>query len=142
MVKKALSSEFRANIKDLHEEKESVYEFDVRAPFFKSFEESLINNSELKVKIILNKNVNVITSDFIINGTVELTCDSTLELFEYELAINERIFFKIGLEAGELDFNIYSINAQHPYIYFAQHIYDLITVNIPMKKVHSRFIDK
>jgi uncharacterized protein len=141
MIKKNLNSQFKVNIHDLTEGKSILYQFDIGPSFFTYSEESLINNSDLKVNILLNKNVNLITCDFTITGTIELTCDTSLENFDYELDIKEKIFFKISNQALELDFNLYSINAANPYIYFAQHIYDLVHVSVPMKKIHPTLLN-
>lgn len=134
MNNKILLNTFNININNLKENKITDYSFSIDNTFFDLFEEPIIEEGDLKAIIKISKNNNLITADMGIEGGVVLTCDNTLKAFNYNININEKVFFKLSHENKELDLNIYSINT--PIINFAQHIYDFIVLSIPMKKLH------
>jgi uncharacterized metal-binding protein YceD (DUF177 family) len=114
-----------------------VYELD--SDFFKLFEGSLLEPGKLDVQIKLDKTPRHIQLYFSIQGYVELSCDRTLEKFNYPLNIEQVVHFKIGEENKELDVNLYMLDRQASSIELAQHIYDFVTLAIPMKWLHPRF---
>ena len=79
---------------------------------------------------------------FSIQGEIELSCDRTLELFNYPINIERVVHFKIGDEDKELDMDLYMIERQASSIQVAQHIYDFVNLSIPMKRLHPRFADE
>jgi uncharacterized metal-binding protein YceD (DUF177 family) len=107
--------------------------------FFKLFEGSLLDRGRLSVRVQLSKASQHIQLDFFIEGTVELSCDRTLELFDYPMAIHHTVHFKLGEKYQELDVDLYMLHKQASSISLAQHLYDFISLAIPMKKLHPRF---
>jgi len=110
--------------------------------FFELFEGSLLETGKLNVDIKLDKTPRHIQLFFSIQGEVELSCDRTLELFNYPINIERVVHFKIGDENKELDIDLYMIERQGSSIQVAQHIYDFVTLAIPMKRLHPRFTDE
>jgi len=119
---------------------QEVYQLD--DTFFKLFEGSLLETGKLDVNIKLDKTPRHIQLLFSIQGEVELSCDRTLELFNYPINIEQVVHFKIGDEDKELDMDLYMIERQAPSIQVGQHIYDFVTLSIPMKRLHPRFADE
>jgi uncharacterized protein len=107
--------------------------------FFKLFEGSLLDRGRLSVRVQLNKTSHHIQLDFFVEGAVELSCDRTLELFDYPIAIHRTVHFKLGEKYQELDVDLYMLHKQASSINLAQHLYDFISLAIPMKKLHPRF---
>jgi uncharacterized protein len=119
--------------------KQHVYEFEVGNSFFESFEQSFIEKGKLDVIIKLDKTETMITALFDIHGVVELTCDRSLEKFDYPIDTHCRIIFKFGEEDRELDDDIFEISRNTQQLEMAQHIFDFIGLEVPMKKLHPRF---
>lgn len=118
------------------------YEHDINDAFFQSFKESLVERGSLKCKIILDKSERLIAVDFRIKGVLELICDRSLESFDYNIDIKEQVIFKYGEDEVELENNIYVITGSTQRLRLGQIIYELITVAIPMKKLHPRFTEE
>lgn len=115
-------------------------EFKVGDDFFKNFEDNhLLEKGELTVRVILQKGVNVIELTFLIEGTVELTCDRSLEVFDYPLQIKELILYKYGSEEQEIDEHVIMITRDTPSINVAQLIYEFVLLSLPAKKIHPDY---
>lgn len=115
-------------------------EFQVTDRFFDEFEDNdLVNKGNLTVRVNMDKGVNLIEMDFKIQGSVHLTCDRSLEKFDYPLDIEESIIFKYGPEEKEIDENIFMITRDTPSINVAQLIYEFILLAIPAKKIHPDY---
>jgi uncharacterized metal-binding protein YceD (DUF177 family) len=118
------------------------YFFDVDDSFFEFFESGLLKKGKVLAKVILRKTDSLIEANFEIEGTVELECDRSLDLFDYPFAIKERVMFKYGEEEMELNDEIIIITKLTQKINVAQHIYDFINMAIPMKKVSPKYLDE
>lgn len=118
------------------------YQFDIGNSFFEAHQESVVNEGQGKVALELDKNDNFIKATFNIDVSVKLTCDRSLDLFDFDIQDQEEIIFKFGEEEQELDDNMVVITRDRQRINFAQYIYELISVAIPMKKLHPRFKDE
>ncbi|MCS7017854.1 MAG: DUF177 domain-containing protein [Cytophagales bacterium] len=120
-------------------EKTHRYEYVIDETFFALFEGRLVERGTCKVVLHVEKSLNVLTFHFNISGTLELTCDRSLEPFTDPIALQERIFYKFGEEAKELTEDVMIIPHGTTTINVAHHIYDFISLAIPMKKLHPRF---
>lgn len=131
-------SKYEINIQGL-EEKRYTFDFEGSDQFFGAFEQSFISKGHFNAHVKLNKNSSMIQLNFEITGTVELTCDRSLDLFEEPLDVSERYIYKFGDRQEEISDEIEMIPYGAATINIAQHIYDFICVSLPMKKLHPRF---
>ena len=123
------------NLKDkIHE-----YDFDLDQDFFALFDQTLVNGGSLTAHVVLDKSSLLLNFEFNINGTVNLTCDRSLETFDYPVAIKENLLVRFGEQELELDDNVLQIPHDAQTINIAQHLFDYIGLAIPMKKLHPRF---
>lgn len=119
--------------------KEGKHEFDfeIGDSFFQNFEDNeIVEKGQLTTRVILNKGANVIELQFHIKGTVQLTCDRSLEVFDHPLDFSEKMIYKYGEEEQEIDENVYMITRDTPAINVAQLIYEFILLALPAKKIH------
>ncbi|CAN5243579.1 DUF177 domain-containing protein [soil metagenome] len=117
------------------------YIFEIDDTFFQSFESEIINKSKAEAKVVLRKTDSLIEATFLIEGTVELECDRSLELFDYPISTKDRILYKYGEEEMEMDDDIYIITKLTQKINVAQHVYDFINMAVPMKKISPKYQD-
>lgn len=117
------------------------FDFAVDDRFFQSFDDSLITKGTAQVKVSLNKSETFIELGMQIDGTIELTCDRSLEKFDYPVELNPNLIFKFGDEEKELDDFMMQITRNTEQIDLAQYIYEFISLAIPMKKLHPRFMN-
>jgi uncharacterized metal-binding protein YceD (DUF177 family) len=74
-----------------------------------------------------------------IEGTVTLTCDRSLELFDYPIEEDRQIIFKYGDQEMELDHQMVMITNETQRIDVGQYIFEFIGLAVPMKKLHPRY---
>ena len=118
------------------------FRFPIDNTFFELFDYGLIDHGSLSALITLEKKTSFISLKFQIKGAIELVCDRSLEKFDCDLTINEKIVLKYGDEAQIIsdEIEIITFNAQK--INVAKYIYEFISVSIPMKKLHPKFANE
>lgn len=115
------------------------YDYKIESAFFNDFEDSFIHKGELDVKMTLDKSDAHIITEFTIRGIVELACDRTGELFDYNVESSNKLIFKYADEYAELTDEIVTIPKDAQRINVAQYIYEFIGLSVPIKKIHPRF---
>ncbi|MDQ3291781.1 MAG: DUF177 domain-containing protein, partial [Bacteroidota bacterium] len=76
-----------------------------------------------------------------ISGTVNVTCDRSLDEFDYPVDLDELLLVRYGAVEAELDDNVLQIVPGTQAINIAQHMFDYVGLAIPMKKLHPRFYE-
>ncbi|RIW14428.1 DUF177 domain-containing protein [Algoriphagus lacus] len=115
-------------------------DFEIGDSFFQNFEDNeIVQKGRLTTRVIMDKGANVIELTFLIKGTVQLTCDRSLEVFDHPLEISEKMIYKYGSEEQEIDENVYMITRDTPSINVAQLIYEYILLALPAKKIHPDY---
>jgi len=107
--------------------------------FFKHYGTALLNGGAFEAQVVLNKHETFIEVDFSIEGKADLVCDRSLEPFQYPVKVKKQVLFKYGEEAGEVDENIFIITRDQATLELGQIMYELLALQIPMKKLHPRF---
>lgn len=119
--------------------KQHEYDFELDNAFFDLFDQHLVNGGNLHAHVILSKSELLLNFDIEIKGTVNLTCDRSLETFDYPIETRQTLHVRFGHEELELDENVLQIKHDAQKINLAQHLFDYIGLAIPMKKLHPRF---
>ena len=124
--------EFKGLKEGLHE-----YEFEVNNKFFEHFDESLVKNGDVSVKVTLEKRSAFLKLLFSISGWLELTCDRCLEEYPQDVELETELFIKFGEETEyeEGDNVIWVLPEEHA-IELAQVIYEYVALSIPLRQVH------
>jgi uncharacterized metal-binding protein YceD (DUF177 family) len=123
-------------------DKQHVYTFESGDSFFELFEHSLLHKGQLHTQLVLDKSPTMLQLHFHIAGSVELTCDRTLEPFDYPLEIDRQLILKFGEENKELTDEIEIITRDTQRINVAQYIFEFIGLSLPMKKLHPRLANE
>lgn len=116
------------------------YEYVIDNDFFELFEGSIIQKGKLQAVVTLSKSESMLVMDFHIKGTVELICDRSLEEFDYQLDCNRKLIAKFSDHNEELSDELILIDKELADINVAQYIYEFIGLEIPIKKLHPRFV--
>ncbi len=128
---------------DIHihglEEKSYEYDFEGSDEFFREFEQDLIESGSFRVAVLLDKTISTIRLTIHITGTIKLICDRSLEEFDEPLSITEKYIYKYGDRREVISDEIEIIPFGTPKINISQHIFDFISLSVPMKKLHPRF---
>jgi len=112
------------------------YKFIIDEKFFENFDFSEIKNGKITVDILLNKQETMFILNFIINGTVNVTCDRCLEPFDLDINGKEKLIVKFGKEKFEETDEILIIPESDNKINISQYIYEYINLLLPYKRVH------
>ena len=115
---------------------EHQYSFDIKESFFEVYHNPDINKAELKTEVLLNKKATHIELSFVIEGIVVLTCDRCLEDIKHPIEVEQNIYIKFGDEFSEEDENLYVLPETEDMIDLSVFVDELITVSIPMRKIH------
>jgi uncharacterized metal-binding protein YceD (DUF177 family) len=125
--------EFKGLKEGLHD-----FEFGADNKFFAHFEESLVENGEVTVKVILEKRSSFIKLHCEIEGWIELTCDRCLEDYQQTITNDTEIFVKFGESAYDDGENVMWVDPEEHHINLAQIIYEYIALSIPLRHVHPK----
>jgi len=116
-----------------------TYRFQINDSFFENREDSLVEKGNLTVDVEIEKSASLINMTMKIVGVVELTCDRSLESFDFNIDVTEDVVFKFGLENKELDENLYEIAKDTLSLDMNSLIYEFVCLQIPYKKLHPKF---
>ena len=120
----------------------SQYNFEFDSNFFALFDYDDLKKGNVKLRVTLDKNEHLIVATFAFDGFVELICDRTLEVFDYQLAIENELLFRYGDSEKELADDTIQITKTTEHINIAQWAYEFIVLALPLKKLHPRFKDE
>ena len=113
--------------------------FDLDQAFFAHFEQKMFNTGICKAEISLDKRENMLETVFKISGSIELVCDRSLDIFDYVLQTEQRIFFQYGEKYEEMSEELIEIPADSETLDLSQLLYELVAVEVPMRKLHPRY---
>ncbi len=119
--------------------KEYAYEFLGENAFFEAIEQPFIKKGKFKALVSLEKSETMIQLRFDIKGTVELECDRSLDLFDYDFETVEKLILKFGESNEELSDEIVVIPRYTEDYNIAQTLFDFIYFALPTKKLHPRY---
>ncbi len=118
-----------------------TFEFSYDDDFFETYENSLISKGKGTCNVDLVKSASMIDLTMKIKGSVELTCDRSLELFDHPIDVSHELIYKFGDEEKELSENVFVIPTDAQEINIGDFLYEFISLEIPMKKLHPKFKD-
>lgn len=128
---------------DIHifglENKRYQYDFESGDAFFEALEQQLIAKGQFMTHLTLDKSETMIRLDFHIRGTIEQTCDRSLDLYDEPVDVRQMLLLKFSDHNEELTDEIELIERNTPTINVARYIFDFISLALPMKKLHPRF---
>ena len=115
------------------------YDFEIDDQFFQDFGTEFTEHGKGTAMVTLDKTDSLISATFDLDLKVELTCDRSLEKFEFPVIQKEKLLFKYGEEEQELDVDVLMITKDTQRINFGKHLHDYIGLAIPYKKVHPNY---
>jgi uncharacterized metal-binding protein YceD (DUF177 family) len=115
------------------------FQYQIEDEFFELFDYSLIDHGSLSIQVVLEKKTSFLDLIFTIEGTIKLICDRSLDSYDFVLKTEKEIVLKFGEEAEELSDEVEIIPFNTQIINIARFIYEFISVEIPLKKLHPRY---
>lgn len=129
---------------DIYGLKIGVHEFDFEfdEKLFENIEDSVLETGHGKCAIVLDKKETLISIDFKIEGVIGLICDRSVEPFDYPISIEETLMIKYGEAFDDSRDDLLIIPSTQESINVESHIYEYLTLAVPMKKIHPDFEDE
>ena len=117
------------------------YEFDYTQAdtYFQLLDQQLVIRGNTQTHLLLDKTETMLRLDFTIRGTVERTCDRSLDLYDETVDTRQTLFLKFADRNEELTDEIELIERNTATINVARYIFDYIVLSMPMKSLHPRF---
>ena len=112
------------------------FDFDVNDTFFEHFEYSEIKKGKVSVVVSLERQERMLVFWFIIQGSVEVTCDRCLDVFDHPINGREQLIVKFGHERMEESDDVLVIPHTDYQIDLATIIYEFINLLLPIRHVH------
>lgn len=119
--------------------KAHTFDFRIGDEFFQQYGTEILAGGEFEARVVLDKHETFIDADFRITGKAKLVCDRSLEPFDETMNIHRKVMFKYGDEAAELTDEIIIIARDAQSLELGQLMYEFISLEIPIKKLHPRF---
>jgi len=124
-----------------------LYDFEIERSFFNVFENSEIQDGQIKIALELEKKPNMMILNFGWEGMVKVECDRCAEVFDHPVRGEQELYVKFGQkttddseELSELD-DVVVLQMNESKINLAQFIYEFIILSLPLKKVHGEDTD-
>lgn len=122
--------------------KAHTFDFTIGDEFFRQYGTEILQGGDFEAKVVLDKHETFIDADFRITGKAKLVCDRCLEPFEEPVSVHKKIMFKYGVEPAELSDEIVIITRDQDQLELGQYMYEFLSLEIPIKKLHPKFRDE
>ncbi|MEZ0539108.1 YceD family protein [Fibrella arboris] len=124
------------------EQKRYEYDYSSGDAFFQALDQQLISKGNVQTHLVLDKSETMIRLDFSIKGSVERTCDRSLDVYDEYVETRQTLFLKFADRNEELTDEIELIERNTATINVSRYIFDYIVLSMPMKGLHPRFSDE
>ena len=112
------------------------FDFEIDGSFFKCFPESPIKEGNVAVHFIFDKQSDMYTMTFQLEGTVKTACDRCLEEFDLPIEDDQTLLVKFDEKEWD-DAEIIYILKDTPRLNVALYIYEFINLSVPIVKTHD-----
>lgn len=123
--------------------KEGKHEFNyaIDNKFFEAFNFDDYNSTSIKVSLHFIKKSTLFELTFVAEGTVEVPCDVTNEMYDQEIDSELPLVVKFGPEFNNDNEEILILPHEAYELNVAQFIYEMIVLAVPNKRVHPKVED-
>ncbi len=117
------------------------FEYQINKTFFEAFQYDEFNDSDINVSIDFEKKSTLMKLKLNMEGTVNVPCDVTSESFDQPIDGTLSLIVKFGPEFNDDGEEIIVLPYEEFQINVAQHIYELIVLSVPTKRIHPKVVD-
>ncbi len=112
------------------------FDYQINNSFFDRFEFHDYENCDIKVTVVLEKKSTMLELSFKHNGTVNVPCDLTNELFDLPIKGKLKIVVQFGDEFNDDNEELLILPHGEHQIDISQYIYEMIVLSVPLKRIH------
>jgi uncharacterized protein len=114
------------------------FQFELAPDFFETFENNLVEEGFGKASLVMDKSESMMALNFTIEVDILLICDVSIESYRESLNCQKKHIVKFGLTSEELSDEISTIDMGMQILNVSGYIYEFVSLEIPMKKIHPR----
>ena len=118
-----------------------LFEYTIDNTFFTLFNYDEFESSSIKVSLNFIKKSTLFELTFTANGTVNVPCDVTSELFDLKITSVLPLIVNFGQEYNDDNEEILILPHEAYEFNVAQFIYEMIILSVPNKRVHPAVLD-
>lgn len=112
------------------------FDYQINNSFFDRFDFHDYENCDIKVTVVLEKKSTMLELSFKHNGTVNVPCDLTNELFDLPIKGKLKIVVQFGDEFNDDNEELLILPHGEHQIDISQYIYEIIVLSVPLKRIH------
>lgn len=113
------------------------FEFEIVDLFFEQYQIEDVSGGDMHVGFSLDKRENMMELTFELTGTIKTTCDRCLDPLEIDIVTDNQVMVKFGDVSSEANDELLVLGPEAYQIDIAPFIYEFITVQFPLRKVHE-----
>lgn len=113
------------------------FEFEIVDLFFEQFTIEDVKGGDIHVKFLMEKRENMMELNFELTGTIKTTCDRCLDPLEIDIVTDNQIMVKFSDTSSEENDELVVLGPEAYQLDIAPFIYEFITVQFPLRKVHD-----
>lgn len=114
---------------------EHTFSFTLNDSFFAHYEHSLIESGTITIDMVLRKSETMMSSDYLVNGKVNTTCDRCNDPIEIEIEDEFKLVFKFGHEQSDNE-ELIILPPESYQLELADYFYEFVNVLRPNRVVH------
>jgi uncharacterized metal-binding protein YceD (DUF177 family) len=118
-----------------------LFEYSIDNKFFEAFNYDDYNDASIKVSLTFVKKSTLFELVFITEGTVEVPCDLTNELYDQEIDSELPVVVNFGPEYNDENEEILILPNDAFEMNVAQFIYEMVVLAVPNKRIHPKVLD-
>ncbi len=112
------------------------FQFHVKDKFFVDIKSDIVEDGNLVIDFILDKQSRLMTSEMFIKGNIKLVCDRCLGLFDFPIDVKCNQIFKFGSAPDIQQDDIIYLSNKDYQIDVSELILENIILEIPIRKIH------
>ena len=112
------------------------FDYKVDHTFFARFEGSMVDDGEVDVNVVLEKQSSLLILWFTIKGYVTIQCDRCLDMYTQPIQTEQKVFVKFGEDSKDDGDDVVWVSTNDYQLNIAQLIYEFISLAMPIKHVH------
>ncbi|MCG2429703.1 YceD family protein [Aequorivita xiaoshiensis] len=112
------------------------FNFELNKAFFEHFEYDEFNNAAINLNVLLDKTSTLLEFTLTFDGSVNVACDITNELYDQEVSGSYKFVVKFGEEYNDENEDLLIIPHGSYEVNIQQFIYESIVLAMPSRKIH------
>ncbi|AMA48036.1 MULTISPECIES: YceD family protein [Flavobacterium] len=118
------------------------FEYLISKTFFDYFEYDEFDSADIKVKLVLEKQSNMLELNFKHKGTVNVLCDVRGEPFDFPIKGKLKLIVRFGETYNDENEELLILPFGEHQIDIAQYIYEMIVLSIPLKRISPQALEE